>query len=147
MPGYLLDTNAISILAPRPGRENEMPMPAFRAWVREHDEALYLSTITLAEIQAGISNLERKAANKRAEALSHWLDAIMELYGSRVLSLNVEIALATGRLLDRAIGLGANPGFEDAAIAATAEVHGLTVITGNIRHFAPFGVRHIAPPN
>ena len=55
MPGYLLDTNALSILAPPTAPRNATMSDgaAFRAWVREHDDELFLSTITLAEIQAG----------------------------------------------------------------------------------------------
>jgi predicted nucleic acid-binding protein len=48
-------------------------------------------------------------------------------------------------MLDRAIGAGAAPGFEDAAIAATAAVRGLTVVTADKRHFASFGVAFISP--
>jgi toxin FitB len=146
--GYLLDTNALSILAPRtvPGRAATSDGTAFRAWVREHDEDLFLSVITLAEIQAGVSRLERKGAAKRAADLSRWLSAIVELYQSRTLPLASSAALETGHLLDRAMGAGAAPGFEDAAIAATAAVHGLTVVTANARHFRHFGVAFISPP-
>jgi hypothetical protein len=149
MPGYLLDTNALSILArptvPRNATTSDSAA-AFRAWVREHGEELFLSAITLAEIQAGVSQLERKGATRRAADLSHWLSAILELYQSRTLPLAASAALETGRMLDRAIAAGAAPGFEDAAIAATAAVHGLTVVTANARHFKHFGVAFISPP-
>jgi predicted nucleic acid-binding protein len=49
-------------------------------------------------------------------------------------------------MLDRAIAAGTAPGFEDAAIAATAAVHSLTVVTANERHFKHFGVAFISPP-
>jgi predicted nucleic acid-binding protein len=147
MAGYLLDTNALSILAPPTGPRNVVTSEcaAFRAWAREHDEELFLSTITLAEIQAGVSRFERKGAARRAAALSHWLGAILELYQSKTLSLASSAALETGRMLNRAIAVGATPGFEDAAIAATAAVHGLTVVTANERHFKHFGVAFISP--
>lgn len=147
MPGYLLDTNVISILAPRfeTNARASVDVTVFQGWVREHGEELYLSSVTLAEIQAGISQLERKGATKRAANLSHWLTAILELYESRILPLTSPIALEAGRLLDRAIGAGADPGFEDAAIAATAAVHDLTVVTANARHFEHFGVPFTSP--
>jgi predicted nucleic acid-binding protein len=149
MSGYLLDTNAISILSPpqRPIRSAPMLSHAarFRTWVREHDQQLFLSTITLAEIQAGISQLKRKGSARRAAALAHWLDAVLELYDSRTLPFTSAAALEAGRLLDHAIAAGADPGFEDAAIAATAAVHDLTVVTANVRHFQHFGVAFIAP--
>jgi toxin FitB len=151
MSGYLLDTNAISILAPPQGPIRSTPTPSqaarFRTWVREHDHRLFLSTITLAEIQAGISQLERKGSARRAAALTHWLDAVLELYDSRTLPFTSSAALEAGRLLDRAIAAGADPGFEDAAIAATAAVHDLTVVTANVRHFEHFGVAFISPVN
>ncbi|HEU5018555.1 MAG TPA: PIN domain-containing protein [Pseudolabrys sp.] len=147
MPGYLLDTNAISILAPSPQAQNTPSSAAasFRAWVRDHDGQLFLSTITLAEIQAGISRLERKGSARRAAALGRWLSAILELYDSRTLPFTSPVALETGRLLVRASGAGADPGFEDAAIAATAAVHNLAVVTANTRHFQHFDVPLISP--
>jgi predicted nucleic acid-binding protein len=48
-------------------------------------------------------------------------------------------------MLDRATAAGAAPDFEDAAIAATAAVHGFTVVTANERHFRHFGVSFISP--
>jgi predicted nucleic acid-binding protein len=144
--GYLLDTNAISLLAP--GIETKRLAPSragFQSWIREHGESLFLSVITLAEIQAGIAQLERKGARRRAADLAHWFDAIVELYESRVLPLTMAVALETGRLLDRAIGGGVDAGFEDAAIAATASVHDLTVVTVNGRHFDAFGVPLLSP--
>jgi len=148
MPGYLLDTNVLSILAPPavPRNASTSDSAAFRAWVREHGEELFLSTITLAEIQAGVSQLERKGATRRAADLSRWLSAILELYQSRALPLAASAALETGRMLDRAIAAGAAPSFEDAAIAATAAVHGLRVVTANERHFKYFGVAFMSPP-
>jgi toxin FitB len=148
MPGYLLDTNVLSILAPQPAspKVGRSEGAAFRAWVREHDESLFLSVITLAEIQAGVSRLEREGAAKRAADLSHWLSAILELYQSRTLPLASDAALEAGRMLDRVAGAGAAPGFEDAAIAATASLNGLTVVTANARHFKHFGVAFVHPP-
>jgi predicted nucleic acid-binding protein len=148
MPGYLLDTNALSLLAPpaSPRSAATAGSAAFRAWVRVHGEELFLSAITLAEIQAGISQLERKGATRRAAGLAHWLNALLELYQSRTLPLAADAALETGRMLDRAMGAGAAPGFEDAAIAATAAVHGLTIVTASERHFRYFGVAFISPP-
>jgi predicted nucleic acid-binding protein len=99
----------------------------------------------LTEIEAGISRLERKGSARRAAALVYWLNAIIELYDSRIVPFASPAALEAGRLLDRAIGAGASPGFEDAAIAATAAVHDLTVVTANIRHFKHFGVPLTSP--
>ena len=62
MSGYLLDTNAISLLAPQSAKDGVFPPhAAFRAWVRAHDEELFLSSVTLAEIQAGVYRLNESA--------------------------------------------------------------------------------------
>jgi predicted nucleic acid-binding protein len=144
--GYLLDTNAISLVAPGTDTKRLTPGRAgFQRWIRAHSDNLFCSVITLAEVQAGISRLQRKDASRRAADLAHWLDAIVELYESRFLPLTVPVALEAGRLLDRAIGSGVDAGFEDAAIAATASVHDLTVVTEKTRHFQAFGVP-IMPP-
>jgi predicted nucleic acid-binding protein len=147
MPGYLLDTNALSILAPKatPRSATASHDAGFRSWIRRHDEELFLSAITLAELQAGVSKLERKGASRRAADLARWLDAIVELYRARTLPLAADEALETGRMLDRAIAAGADPGFEDAAIAATAALRALTVVTANERHFQLFGVPVLSP--
>jgi predicted nucleic acid-binding protein len=145
----LLDTNALSILAPQAASRKDAASDraaAFRAWVRGHGDAIFLSVITLAEIQAGISQLQRKGATRRAADLTHWLSAILELHQSRTIPLASGAALEAGRMLDRAIAEGSAPGFEDAAIAATAAVNDLTVVTVNKRHFKHFGVAFIAPP-
>jgi toxin FitB len=118
----------------------------FRDWVREHDEELFLSAVTLAEIQASLSRLERKGHVRRAAELALWLRAILELYGSRTLPLDSNVALETGRMLDRAMAAGTAPGFEDAAIGAMAARHALTVVTANERHFKHFGIAFISPP-
>ena len=85
MSGYLLDTDAISIRAPPSMARNAVrsDVARFRTWVREHDDHLFLSAITLAEIQAGIWQLERRGSVRRAAALAHWLSAILELYDLR----------------------------------------------------------------
>lgn len=143
MPGYLLDTNVISRLAPE---RDAAKATGLQAWVGEHGAELFLSAITIAELQAGVCRLQRKGAIRKADALARWLQLVLEFYEFRVLWLDAQAALETGRLIDRAVGVGGEPGFEDAAIAATAAVHGLTVVTANTRHFRLFGVPFIEPP-
>jgi predicted nucleic acid-binding protein len=113
-------------------------------WVREHDDQLFLSAITLARFKqvSRSSNARFRAPRRR---FAHWLQRHSGLYDSRTLSFTSSAALEAGRLLDRAIGAGTDPSFEDAAIAATAAVHDLTVVTANTRHFEHFGVPFISP--
>lgn len=132
---YLLDTNIVSADAPAKRRVSP---EAFAAWVREHGDQLYISTVTIAEIEAGIARADRIGATTKAERLRRWLAAVEHFYAGRILPFDVEAARQAGAILDRA--RAHDPGFEDIAIAATAAARGLTVLTANERHFTPLGV-------
>ncbi|MEZ2130773.1 MULTISPECIES: PIN domain-containing protein [unclassified Sinorhizobium] len=132
---YILDTNMVSLDAPI---KRHIGVEAFAAWLRAHSERLYLSTITIAEIEAGIARAVRMEATTKVENLRRWLAAVEHLYGDRILPFGIEEARHAGLILDRA--RAHDPGFEDIAIAATAAAHGLTVLTANERHFEPLGV-------
>ena len=133
---YLVDTNVISIGTP----ERAVMHAALSRWMDEQSERLRLSVITIAEIEEGIAKALRLGSTGKAATLSRWLEAVLHLYGNRILPLDTAVARAAGRLSDRARGIGQAPGFPDVAIAATAEVHGLVVLTRNTRHFASLGV-------
>lgn len=137
---YLLDTNIVSADAPA---KRKVGVEVFAAWVREHSEGFYISTVTIAEIEAGIARCERIGATTKAERLRHWLAAVEHFYAGRILAFGIEEARHAGVILDRA--RAHDPGFEDIAIAATAAARSLTVLTANERHFAPLGVPHHNP--
>jgi predicted nucleic acid-binding protein len=132
---YLLDTNIVSADAPA---QRRVGAGAFSAWMRAEADRLFLSAITVAEIEAGIVRAERIGATAKAGRLRLWLTALEQLYGERILPFGIAEAHAAGALLDAA--RAHDPGFEDIAIAATAAVRGFTVLTANERHFAPLGV-------
>jgi toxin FitB len=132
---YLLDTNIVSADAPA---KRQVSSEAFAAWVREHGDQLYISTVTIAEIEAGIARADRIGATTKAERLRRWLAAVEHFYAGRILTFDVPAARHAGAIIDRA--RAHDPGFEDIAIAATAAARGLTVLTSNERHFAPLGV-------
>lgn len=136
---FLLDTNIISALAPAK-REKRAELAE---WLDHASPYLFLSVVTASEIASGIAKAERESAHNKAIALRDWWSAIEHLYGSRLLPFDLAAAHAAGAILDRA--RAHDPGFEDIAIAATAEVHGLTVLTGNKKHFEPLGVPVIDP--
>src|SRR3954452_21801150 len=96
---------------------------------------LYLSVITVAEVEDGIAKARREAAHRKADRLAEWLDTLLHLYTERILPLDVPTARVLGRLSDQARGTGQDPGLADLAIAATAQVRGYTVLTRNLRHF------------
>ncbi|ASW10685.1 type II toxin-antitoxin system VapC family toxin [Rhizobium sp. 11515TR] len=132
---YLLDTNIVSADAPT---KRQVGVEAFAAWLRANNDRLYLSAITIAEIEAGIARMVRIGATTKAEHLRRWLAAVEHFYAGRILPFGVEEARHAGLMLDRA--RAHDPGFEDIAIAATAAAHGFTVLTANVRHFEPLGV-------
>ena len=106
----------------------------------ENSDRLFLSCISVAEIEEGIAKAHRQGSWRKAERLTHWLETLLHLYSERVLPFDVDSARIAGRLSDRARAHGASPGFADLAIAATATAHRFTMLTRNVRHFAPLGV-------
>ena len=109
-------------------------------WMEARSRALFLSTVTVAELAGGIAKLKRAGSVSRAARLGEWLDLVLHLYGGRVLPFDVPAARLAGQLMDKARAAGHTPGFADIAIAATAASRRLTVLTRNLRHFAPLGV-------
>jgi toxin FitB len=138
---YLVDTNIVSAAAPSKNAQEKDLV----AWMDDHSAELYVSAVSIAEIEAGIAGLRRRRATRKASDLAAWLEALLHLYSARVLSFDVAVARIAGGLADRAHGMGHAPGFADVAIAATAQHHGLTILTRNIRHFEPLGVPFLDP--
>ena len=128
---YLVDTNVLSAGAPSKAR----PAADLVSWMEQHSERLYLSVITVAEVEDGIAKARREAAHRKADRLAEWLETLLHLYSARILPLDVPVARVLGALSDQARGLGHAPGFADLAIAATARIRGYTVLTRNLRHF------------
>jgi toxin FitB len=125
---YLLDTNIVSELR-RP-----KPHGAVLAWAKAQPvSALHLSSVTIGELQAGIEKL-RERDHGKAAAIETWLEQAIS--GFVILSMDAPCFRVCARLMHRA----SRSHFEDAMIAATAIVHGLTVATRNVRDFKPFGV-------
>jgi hypothetical protein len=137
---YLVDTNIISAASPaRPAP------PALVEWLDAHSAALFLSAVTVAEIEDGIAKLRREGARRRSADLAAWLETVMHLYGDRILAFDAATARIAGSISDRARGQGQAPGFADIIIAATARHHGLTILSRNLRHFEALGVAVIDP--
>jgi predicted nucleic acid-binding protein len=137
---YLVDTNVISATAP-----SRTVALAFLEWMDTHSASLFLSTVTVAEIEDGIAKLLREGARRKSADLAAWLEAVLHLYGNRILPFDVATARVAGAIADRARGRGQMPGFADIIIAATARHHGLTILSRNLRHFEPIGVAVIDP--
>ena len=138
---YLVDTNVISAFSPAAAKENGK----VRARLEEQSANLYLSAVTIAEIESGIAKAGREGAARKAERLAAWLESVLHLYGERVLPVTIDAARLAGRLADKARGAGVSPGFADILIAATACDSGLTILTRNTKHFAVLGVAVMDP--
>jgi len=126
---YLIDTVVLSEL-----RKRERHLGIAR-WLQDKAvDALFLSAITIGEIERGV--IRQRVKNPVfAEALGAWLDRTVEIYGDRILPVDTRVARRWGQLSAR-IGHGG----ADLLIAATALENGLTVVTRNVRHFLPTGV-------
>jgi predicted nucleic acid-binding protein len=139
--GYLLDTSVLSMLAPGKAGANDR----FAEWVRSRGDRLFISAITVAEIEQGICKLRRLGGAARAEALERWLAGLLENGAEQIIAFDQDVALAAGRLSDKGWTMGRHPGFADVGIAATAEVRDLVLLTRNTRHFEPFGMAVVDP--
>ena len=144
MNGYLLDTNVISLLSPAKGEVSS----AFLKWLDEADAQgrLFLSVVTVHEIERGISLLDNKGAIAKARGLRRWMDGLVSTYADRILPVDASVSAISGQLEAAAVSTGHNPGMADALIAGTARAHDLTVVTFNLRHFSHFEIAAIPPP-
>ncbi len=102
------------------------------------EESLHVSAVTVGEIQAGIEITRTQDAEK-AKKIELWLDAVEQSYG--VLPADSAVFRRWAQLMHRR----PDHHIEDALIAATALVRGLTVVTRNVNDFEPFGVPLINP--
>ena len=113
--------------------------------IREKTGTNFVSVITITEIQQGISKLQRLGGIERAARLSDWLNAQLSEFSDRVIHIDRLIAFEAGKMSDAATAIGRNPGSADIYIAATAKVKDFQLLTRNVRHFAPLGIRHSDP--
>lgn len=125
---YLLDTNIVSEWT------KTSPDTGVVSWLSEIEEdSVFLSVVTLAELRHGI---ERLPTSKRRKQLDEWLRGDLPLrFEQRILLVDGAVADEWGRLVARHDSLGRPIHAMDALIAATAQVHSLTLVTRNTSDF------------
>jgi predicted nucleic acid-binding protein len=125
---FLLDTNVVSEwVKPRPNS-------GLIAWLAAVDEdRVFISVVTLAELRHGI---ERMPAGRRRQILDAWLrDELPLRFDGRILSIDGAVADVWGSVMAHRSAAGQPIGIMDAFIAATTEVHALTLVTRNAADF------------
>lgn len=126
---YLLDTNIVSEWT------RSRPDPGVVRWLADLDEdRAHLSVITLGELQEGV---DRMPEGRRREQLGHWLRAdLTDRFAGRILDVDHAVALRWGSIRATARRGGRTLPVVDALLAATALVHGATLVTRNTNDFA-----------
>ncbi|CAI9122029.1 type II toxin-antitoxin system VapC family toxin [Brytella acorum] len=138
---YLVDTNVLSAGAPTKARIET----GLVEWMDRNSDKLFISVITIAEIEAGIAKLRDNGSLKKAQRLSEWLETLLHLYQHRVLPLDLQAARELGRMTQAVRQAGRMPEMADLSIAATAIMKGYVVLTRNLRHFQGTGVTTLDP--
>lgn len=138
---YLLDTSVVALLSPDKARDAK----DFVIWIRERENALFLSAVTIAEIEQGISKLNRAGRIERAERLAAWLDELLRNFGGRVLAVDTQVARVAGEMAEGAANSSKRVGLAAILIAATARVHNALLLTRKGKHYASLGIDYIDP--
>ena len=127
---YLLDTNVLSETRKR------QPAAGVADWIAATPPGqLHVSVLTLGELEQGIARVRGRGDRQQASALERWLRDVETGFEDRVLPVTLPVAAAWSRLqYDRPLPV------IDALIAATARVHGMTVVTRNVKDFELAGV-------
>ena len=135
---FILDTNVVSELRKiRSGRAD----PHVASWAENAEVSeLYLSAITVLELEIGVLQMERRDP-RQGGLLRAWLDnQVLAEFESRILAVDAAVARRCAQL-----NVPDPRAERDALIAATAFVHGMTVVTRNIADFQPTGVPLLNP--
>lgn len=126
---FLLDTNAVSEWV------KPHPDPGLIAWMESVDEdRVFLSVISLAELSYGV---ERLPVGKRRKRLEDWLHGELPIrFENRILPIDNNVAEEWGKTVSRCEAAGRPMGAMGALLAATAQVHRLSLVTRNVSDFA-----------
>ena len=135
---YLLDTCVLSEYT------QKHPDPKVLSWIdKTPEQTLFVSALSLGEIRQGAAHV---AGGRKAARLMAWLENdLLPRFDDRVLSVDTDTALRWGELRGDLLRKGRPVSLFDSLIAATALIHGFTVVTRNTRDFRYLGVRLVNP--
>jgi predicted nucleic acid-binding protein len=141
--GFLLDTNVVSMLTPSKVEASA----GFLTWLdrMDADGRIFLSVVSIHEIEKGIALLNHKGATAKAASLKAWLGGLVSTYDDKIIGFDAQAAAIGGRLEAKALAAGHDPGMADAVIAGIAAAHELVIVTRNTKHFLPFGIAVLSP--
>jgi toxin FitB len=131
---YLLDTNVISMLDPRRRKH----APAVVEWMERNGALLFLSVMTIVELDTGVLKLRREGKHERAAEIGELVTAILTDFHERVLAMDIETARHVARL--SAATYRQPIPLADLIISASAVRHGLIVLTRNMGQFRRLAV-------
>jgi toxin FitB len=135
---YLVDTDALSEL--RKGPKADAGVQAFFKEAHGLQTPLFVSVITLGEIRRGVELVRHRGDAAQARQLERWLEQVIGQFEEKILPFDVDCAQLWGHLR---VPHAESP--LDKQIAATALIHGLTVVTRNIAHYQLTGVSVLNP--
>ena len=135
---YLLDTNVVSQLAKR---QPDAGVMAFIKEAKDSESSLYLSVLTIGEINKGIAKLTRYGDHQQADSIRQWREQLTIDFADSLLPLDVDTAEIWGEVLAATDDTNAI----DKLIAATALQYGLTLVTRNIDHVIDTGAKCANP--
>jgi toxin FitB len=136
---YILDTNVVSMLDPK----RHAQAPALIAWLDRNGAKVFLSVMTIAEMDSGVLKLRREGNMQRADELAGLVSAVLTDFADRVLAMDAETARHLARL--GAETFQKQVALPDLIIAATAARHGFTVLTRNMKDFGRLSVPALDP--
>ncbi len=132
---YLVDTNIVSEL-----RKGPRANAGVVGWFSEVADAdVFLSVLTVGELRRGVESVERRDPDT-ARVLNRWLRGLVDGFSERLLPVDKAVAEEWGRM-----NAGQSLPVIDALLAATAKIHGLTLVTRNTKDVARTGIHCLNP--
>jgi len=133
---YLLDSNVVSELR----KKKSMNTGVLNFFQSIDSAEVYLPVQTIGELRRGVENLRNRGDVSQAKKIEGWLNLILSEYSDRIIEFDADCAQVWGRLMSPH-----NQNAVDKQIAAIGLIHGMSIVTRNVKHFAGTGTTLINP--